>query len=106
MVTVGLYLLSHLSDRLDTGSVQVVVVLSCLNEAMVLNVLFHLLSGDYKMIISAIHLIVSLGPGRVCKCRTVLILRVMCNLIQYKSVWCSVQTYEERKNQTCQGTQR
>lgn len=43
------------------------VVLSCLNEMVVLNVSLHLLSGHNKVIVSAIHLVVSLGPGRVCR---------------------------------------
>lgn len=39
------HLFSDLSHRLDTGSVQVAVVLSCLDEVVLLNVLLHLLSG-------------------------------------------------------------
>lgn len=60
------YLLSDLSDRLHTGSIQVVVVLSRLDEVVVLDVPLHLLSGQHKVIVSAVHLVVSLGPGGVC----------------------------------------
>lgn len=59
------YLLGHLSDRLDAGTVQVVVVLSCLDELVVLDVFFHLLSGHHEVIISAVHLVVPLRPGRI-----------------------------------------
>lgn len=60
------HLLSDLSDRLDAGSIQVVVVLSCLDEVVVLNVLLHLLPGHHKVVVSAVHLVVSFGPGGVC----------------------------------------
>lgn len=59
------YLLCHLSDRLDAGSVQVVVVLARLDELVILDVLFHLLSGDHEVVIPAVHLVVSFGPGRI-----------------------------------------
>lgn len=59
------YLLSHLPHRLDAGSVQVVVVLPCLDEAVVLDVPLHLLPGHHKVIVSAVHLVVPLGPRRV-----------------------------------------
>lgn len=52
-----------------------VVVLSRLNEMVVLDVLLHLLSGHHKVIVSAVHLIVSLGPGRVCNRTTAFILK-------------------------------
>lgn len=60
------YLLSDLSDRLDAGSIQVVVVLSRLDEVVVLDVPLHLFSGHHKVIVSAVHLVVSFGPGGVC----------------------------------------
>lgn len=59
------YLLGHLSDRLDAGSVQVVVVLSRFNKSVVLNVLLHLLSGHNKVVVSAVHLVVPLRSGCV-----------------------------------------
>lgn len=37
------YLLSHLTDALDAGAVQVAVVLAGLDEAVALDVLLHLL---------------------------------------------------------------
>lgn len=52
-----------------------VVVLSRLDEVVVLDVLLHLLSGHHKVIVSAVHLIVSLGPGRVCDRTTAFILK-------------------------------
>lgn len=77
MVAGWLYLLSDLSDRLDTGSVQVVVVLSCLDETVVLNVLLHLLSRHHKVIISPIHFVVPLRPRCVySRSTTAFILRV------------------------------
>lgn len=60
------YLLRHLPDRLHAGPVQVVVVLPRLDELVVLDVLLHLLSGDHEVIVSAVHLVVPLRPGRVC----------------------------------------
>lgn len=60
------YLLSDLSDRLDAGSIQVVVVLSGLDEVVLQDVLLHLLSGHHKVVVSAVHLVVSFGPGGIC----------------------------------------
>lgn len=59
------YLLGNLSDRLDAGSIQVVVVLSRFNKSVVLNVLLHLLSGHNEVVVSAVHLIVPLWSGCV-----------------------------------------
>jgi len=39
---VATHLLSHLADTLDTGAVQVTVVLAGLDESMALDVLLHL----------------------------------------------------------------
>lgn len=61
------HLLSHLSHRLDAGSVQVAVVLARLDEVVLLDVLLHLLSGGHKVIVPAVHLVVPLGPGGVCR---------------------------------------
>ena len=59
------YLLCHLTYGLHAGAVEVVVVLARLNELMVLDVLLHLLSGDHKVVVSGVHLVVPLGPGCV-----------------------------------------
>lgn len=63
--SVASYLLGHLSDRLHAGSIQVAVVLSCLDEPVVLDVFLHLLSGYHEVIVPAVHLVVPLRPGRI-----------------------------------------
>lgn len=61
----GRYLLGHLAHRLNAGPVQMVVVLSRLDELVLLDVLLHLLSGNHKVIIPTVHLVLSLGPGGI-----------------------------------------
>ena len=61
------HLLGHLPDRLDGGAVEVVVVLARLDELVVLDVLLHLLPGHHEVVVPAVHLVVPLGPRRVCR---------------------------------------
>ena len=57
--------LSHIFDRLNTGSVEIVVVLARLNELVLLDVLLHLLSGHYKMVVPPIDLVVPPRPSGI-----------------------------------------
>lgn len=61
------YLLCYLSHRLDTGPVEVAVVLASLNELVRLNVLLHFLPGGDKVVIPAIYLIFPLRTCRICQ---------------------------------------
>ena len=61
------HLLGHLPDRLYAGAVQVVVVLARLDELVVLDVLLHLLPGHHEVVVPGVHLVVPLGPRRVCR---------------------------------------
>lgn len=61
------YLLCHLPHRLDTGPVEVAVVLAGLDELVRLNVLFHFLPGGHKVVIPAIYLVFPLGTCRICQ---------------------------------------
>lgn len=63
------HLLSHLADALDTGAIQVTVVLARLDEPMALNVLLHLFSRRHKVVVPTIHLIFPLGPCGVCQAK-------------------------------------
>lgn len=56
------HLVSDLFDRLYAGSIQMVVILSSLDELVLLNLSLHELSGGHEVVISAIHLIVSPWP--------------------------------------------
>lgn len=67
MQNVVVYLLSHLTNTLDTCAIQVTVVLARLNESMALNILLHLFSWWHKVIVPAIHLILPFRPGCVCQ---------------------------------------
>lgn len=97
------YLLCHLSDRLDAGSVQVVVVLARLDELVVLDVLLHLLPGHHEVIVSAVHLVVPLGPGRVCGPEG----RTSGSAGPGRTeTTCERRTHEGRRIRTCRGTQR
>lgn len=58
------HLFRHFFHRLYAGSIQMVVVLSSLDEFVLLDLSFHDLSGGDKVVISAVHLIVS--PGSCC----------------------------------------
>lgn len=58
------HLFSHFFHWLYAGSIQMVVVLSSLDEFVLLDLSFHNLSGGDKVVISAVHLIVS--PGSCC----------------------------------------
>lgn len=53
------YLFCYFSHRLNTCSIQMVVILPSFNEFMFLDIFFHLLSWSHKMIISSIYLIIS-----------------------------------------------
>lgn len=61
------YLLRHLSHGLDTGPVEMAVVLASLDELVRLNVLLHFLPGGHKVVIPTIYLIFPLGPCRICQ---------------------------------------
>lgn len=61
---------SHVFYRLDTGSIQVVIVLARLDELVLLDVLLHLLPGHDEVVVPAVHLIVPLWPSGVCGGRT------------------------------------
>ncbi len=56
---------SHIFHRLDTRSIQIIIVLSRLNKLVLLDVLLHLLSGHHKVVVSPIHLIVPLRPSGI-----------------------------------------
>lgn len=62
---VGSHLLCHLTHRLDTGPIQVVIVLARLDELVILDVFLHLLSQGDKVIVSAVYLVFSLWSGCV-----------------------------------------
>lgn len=64
---IAAHLLGHLADTLDTGAVQVTVVLARLDKPMALDVLLHLFPRRHKVIVPPIHLILSLGPCGVCQ---------------------------------------
>lgn len=64
------HLVSDLSDRLDAGSIQVVVVLPRLDELVLLDLSFHELSGGHEVIIPAVHLVVSPWSRRVWSANT------------------------------------
>ncbi len=63
--TAGTDPLSHIFDRLDTGSIQIVIVLSSLDELVLLDVFLHLLSWVHKVIISPVHFIIPPWPGSI-----------------------------------------
>lgn len=56
------HLVGDLFDRLNAGSVQMVVVLSRLNELVFLNLSFHELSGGHEVVVSAVNFVVSSWP--------------------------------------------
>lgn len=53
------HLVSHFFNRLDAGSVQMIVVLPSFYEFMLLDLSFHDLPGGNEVVISAVHLVVS-----------------------------------------------
>lgn len=56
------HLVGDLFDGLYAGSIQMVVVLSGLYELVLLDLLFHELSGGHEVVVSAVHLVVSPRP--------------------------------------------
>lgn len=66
-VNIVTHLLSHLAHTLDTGAVQVAVVLARLDEPMALDVLLHLFPRRHKVIVPPVYLILPLGPCGVCQ---------------------------------------
>ena len=51
--------------RLYGGAVEVVVVLSGLDEEVRLDVALHLLHGGHEVVVAPVHLVVATGPRRV-----------------------------------------
>lgn len=60
----------HIFYRLDTGSIQVVIVLPCLDELVLLDVFLHLLPREDKVVVPAVHLVVPPWPSGVFGGRT------------------------------------
>lgn len=59
------HLVGDFLDGLYAGSIQVVVVLSSLDELVLLDLSLHELSGGHEVVISAVHLVVPPRPRRV-----------------------------------------
>lgn len=59
------HLFCNLSHWLHACPIKVVVILARLDELVILNVFFHLLPWDNKMVVSGINLVVSLWSSRV-----------------------------------------
>lgn len=59
------YPFSHILHGLDTGAVQIIVVLARLDELVLLDVLLHLFSGHHKVVVSPVHLVVPLWPSGI-----------------------------------------
>lgn len=66
-VRITTYLLSYLSHRRYRRSIEIVVILSGLNEQVILYVSFHLLPRRHEVIIPTVHLVFSSTPRRVCE---------------------------------------
>lgn len=64
--SLGAYPLSHSSDRQDARPVEVLVELASLNEFIILNVFLHLLSRAHKVVVLAVHLVLSPWTSRIC----------------------------------------
>lgn len=59
------YPFGHILHGLDTGPVQIIVVLARLDELVLLDVLLHLFSGHHKVVVSPVHLVVPLWPSGI-----------------------------------------
>lgn len=62
----GSHPLSDSPDRQDARPVQVLVELARFDELIVLNVLLHLLSRAHKVVVLAVHLVLSPRTSRIC----------------------------------------
>lgn len=65
--SLGAYPLSHSSDRQDARPIEVLVELASFDEFIILNVFLHLLSRAHKVVVLAVHLVLS--PWTSCICR-------------------------------------
>ena len=63
--SVASYPLSHSSDGQDARPVEVLVELASLDEFIILNVFLHLLSRAHKVVVLAVHLVLSPGTSRI-----------------------------------------
>lgn len=68
-ISPGAYPLSHSSDRQDACPIEVLVELAGLNEFIILNVFLHLLSRAHKVVVLAVHLVLSPWTSRICSGR-------------------------------------
>jgi len=61
------HLFGDLADRLNTGAVQVSVVLACLDELMTLDVSFHLFTRHDEVVVATVDLVRPASPCRICQ---------------------------------------
>lgn len=61
----GTHPLCHRPHGLDAGAIEIVIELPSLYELVVLDVFLHLLPGHHKVVVLAVHLVVTPRPGGV-----------------------------------------
>lgn len=79
------YPLSHSSDRQDARPVEVLVELAGFNKLIILNIFLHLFSRAHKVVVLAVHLVLSPGTSCICGSKRNRFIFAAAVL-----VWCSV----------------
>lgn len=59
------YPLSHVFDRMDARSIEIIIILPSLNELVLLDILLHLFPRHHKVVISPISLVVPLWSSGI-----------------------------------------
>lgn len=90
------YPLSHSSDRQDARPVQVLIELASLNEFIILNVFLHLLPRAHKVVVLAVHLVLSPRTSRICRKKwCIFISLLLCLVVQSLDVFVNSRGTQE-----------